>query len=517
MKPTKKLLSLALAAALAVSVLAGCSAPSSSSESSSDSSNASGSSSESTSNASGDSGYTITMAYLAGSEQPNTDAVMSAVKELVQNELGMGFETVVMTFGDYQNRLNLMLSGGDKLDILPINNANANGYINAGQIVDLADYIDEYGKDILDLMGADVAKSGSVNGFIYGVPSNKESASLAGIVMRKDIVEELNIDVDAIHTYADVTEVLAAVKAAHPELDAIAGTNLFAQIQTWDPLTDNFGVLMEEGQDTTVVNLYETDYYKSRIEIISNWYQNGYIKLDAATTTETGSNLVKAGSLFSYFSPIKPGFLTQENVACGQDMVTAYIGFDDGSTSNMIASTNVNFFNWGIAQQSVDKVKAMEFLNFAYSNANWNNLMNFGIEGEDYAKVEGSDVLIDYPEGKDSTSAYHLNMGWMLPNQFLGYVWNGQPEDIWQQYQDFNASATYSKAFGFFYDSSSVSTELTALSSVESEYKRSLETGSVPDWEATLAEFNERLYTAGLQTVMDLKQEQLDAWLATQE
>ena len=52
---------------------------------------------------------------------------------------------------------------------------------------------------------------------------------------------------------------------------------------------------------------------------------------------------------------------------------------------------------------------------------------------------------------------------------------------------------------------------------MESEYKKPLETGSVSDVEATLKDFNDKLYAAGLQKVMDLKQEQLDAWLATQE
>jgi putative aldouronate transport system substrate-binding protein len=214
-------------------------------------------------------------------------------------------------------------------------------------------------------------------------------------------------------------------------------------------------------------------------------------------------------------APIKPGYLIQENINCGQEMVTAYIGKDDGRVSNIICTLNVNFFNWGIAQQSEDKVKAMQFLNFAYSNPDWNNLMNFGIEGEDYERVSGSETFIDYPVGKDASSAYHLNMGWMLPNQFIGYVWNGQPEDVWQQYRDFNASAVYSKAFGFIYDASSVANELTALFGVSNEYRASLETGSVPDVEGTLATFNERLYAAGLQKVMDLKQTQLDEWLAS--
>ena len=50
---------------------------------------------------------------------------------------------------------------------------------------------------------------------------------------------------------------------------------------------------------------------------------------------------------------------------------------------------------------------------------------------------------------------------------------------------------------------------------MESEYKKPLETGSVSDVEATLKDFNDKLYAAGLQKVMDLKQEQLDAWLAS--
>lgn len=518
MKKTAKTLSLLLAASMLVSAFAGCgngNTGSTAATSGKTASTASAASAGTSTTGSGDE-YTVTMAYI-GNEQPNQEKVLAAVAEQVKKDTGMNFETVQLGFGDYQNKLNLMLSGGDKLDIVPVLFTLANSYINAGQIVNLADYIDEYGKDILTVMDANVAKSGSVNGFIYGIPSNKESASLAGIVMRKDIVDELQIDVASIKTYDDLTPIFEKVKAAHPELDAISGTNLVSQIQTWDPLSDIFGVLLNDGQDTKVVNLYETDEYKTRISRVSEWYKAGYVKLDAATTTETSQNLVKAGTLFSYLSSIKPGFLVQENVSCGQEMVTAYIGKDDGSTSNIICSGNVNYFNWGIAQQSQDKAKAMEFLNYAYTSPEWNNLMNFGIEGEDYAKVEGSEVLIDYPAGTDASTAYHLNMGWMLPNQFKGYVWNGQPEDIWQQYQDFNASATYSKAFGFFYDSSSVATELTALASVETEFKKPLETGSVSDVEGTLKSFNDKLYAAGLQKVMDTKQEQLDKWLVAQK
>lgn len=510
-----------MALTLLIGSFAGCG-----SGNTSDSSSSSGQS-ESESSAAADSSagtaanekpYHIVMAHMVDTgDFRDLDEVVAAINELTLRELNMTFEVLQLGWGDSTTKLNLMLAGGDKLDIFPISADLAAGYISAGQIVDLNDYIYDYGQDILDQLGEDVATSGAVNGFVYGTPSNKESASLSGVIMRKDIVDELGIDIDAIHTLDDLTDIYAKVKEAYPSMDCLSGTNLVGKWEDHDPLTDRFGVLMDDGQDTTVVNWYETDAYRIKVGRINEWYQAGYIKLDAATTTDSAQSLVKAGSLFSFIGSIKPGYLVQANNMCGREMVYAYIGHDDGTTLNNLNTNNVNFINWGIPQSCEDKVKAMQFLNFAYSNSEFMNLLNWGIEGEHYVKVDGSDNVIDYPEGVDANNTgYRLDMGWHLPNQFIAHIWNGLPEDIWDQYREFNDSAQKSKAFGFLYDPTSVSTELTALQSVKAEYTKALETGSVPDVDATLKDFNDKLYAAGLQKVMDLKQEQLDAWLAKQ-
>jgi putative aldouronate transport system substrate-binding protein len=273
---------------------------------------------------------------------------------------------------------------------------------------------------------------------------------------------------------------------------------------------------MDNGQSTKVVNWYETDDYKTKVNRVREWYKAGYIKLDAATSTDVETSLVMAGSLFAYFSYIKPGFLEQANAQCGREMVYAYIGTDDGKTLNNLSSSNVNFFNWGIAQNAKDKVKAMRFLNFAYSSPEFMNLLNWGIEGEHYVFVDSGKKVIDYPPGIDATNAkYGRNLGWHFPNQYIAHIWTGLPGDIWEQYKTFNDSALKSRAFGFLYDPGSVANELTALAGVQAEYATALETGSVSDTEKTLKEFNDKLYAAGLQKVIDLKQEQLDAWWAS--
>ncbi|MFQ9465943.1 MAG: DUF3502 domain-containing protein [Gallintestinimicrobium sp.] len=47
------------------------------------------------------------------------------------------------------------------------------------------------------------------------------------------------------------------------------------------------------------------------------------------------------------------------------------------------------------------------------------------------------------------------------------------------------------------------------------EYEKALWLGAV-EVDQTLEELNKRLYAAGLQKLMDAKQEQLDAWIAQQ-
>jgi putative aldouronate transport system substrate-binding protein len=66
------------------------------------------------------------------------------------------------------------------------------------------------------------------------------------------------------------------------------------------------------------------------------------------------------------------------------------------------------------------------------------------------------------------------------------------------------------------WDSTNYSTEITALNNALETYRSALETGSVgvSNVDATLKKLNDALYAAGLQDVMDAKQQQLDEFLA---
>ena len=103
-----------------------------------------------------------------------------------------------------------------------------------------------------------------------------------------------------------------------------------------------------------------------------------------------------------------------------------------------------------------------------------------------------------------------------MGNSFLSYVFEGNNPDIWSEMEEFNKSAIKSKALGFNFDSSSVKTEVTAVTNVVAKYALGLESG-VLDPDKSLPEFIKGLKAAGIDKIIAEKQKQLDEWAKNQK
>lgn len=417
-----------------------------------------------------------------------------------------------VSWGAYGDTMKLILSGGEKMDIVPILVDQSNSMVNAKQVVDLSEYIDKYGTNIKELLG-DTAKAANINNYVYGVTTGREWFCQSSAVMRKDILEECGIDTSKIKTYQDLTDVYAKVKEKYPDMIMYASNNSTTpdtKYEVVDTLTDGFGVLMDLGQSTTVEDYYETKDYEEFVTTMYDWQQKGYLSKDAATTTEGVENQIKAGAAFSYFAPNKPGYDTRAKLLCGHEMEIVPL------SEAWAGTAQISFLTYGISNSCTDKDKAMQCLDYLYGNADILNLLNWGEEGTDYVVKDEENGIIGYPDGKDDTNTYHLAEGWQLFDQFKMYIWEGDSPDIWEETKAMNESALKSKAFGFTYDSTGVTNELAALTNVKAQYAPALGSGSV-DPKETLPKFIEELKKAGIEKVISTKQEQLDKWLSENE
>ena len=400
---------------------------------------------------SSDETYTVTMAYI-GDKEEDTDRIEKKINEIMKKDINMELDIEPISWGAYAETMKLILSG---------------------------------------------------------VTTGREWFCQSSVIMRKDILDECGIDVSSITDYKDLTDVYATVKEKYPDMVMMASNNSATpdtKYEMNDTLTDGFGVLMDHGQDTTVVDYYETDEYKEFVETMYDWQQKGYLSKDAATTTESAENQVKAGAAFSYLAPNKPGYDTRAALLCGTEMEIAPISEPWAGTAQ------ISYLTYGISSSSADKDKTMQCLDYLYGNADILNLLNWGEEGVDYEVVDAENNIINYPDGKDDSNTYHLAEGWQLFDQFKMHIWEGDSPDIWDETKALNESAIKSKAFGFTYDSTSVANELAALSNVKAKYAAALGSGTV-DPEETLPKFIEELKKAGIEKVIITKQEQLDKWL----
>lgn len=536
-----------LTAVMAVSMLAGCGSSSSSSTGSTSGSAASSSKSsvsELEDKYSEEDPYHLTFAYLEFYEQDDAarDAVQDAINDYMIPKYHIEVELLPLQSADYQKKVQLMLSGGDALDVFPIQATYAASWINMGGVYDMNEFMDtEEGMAIEDALGENLTYAGSMNNILYGFPANKEYVELGGLCMRADICDELGITEEygleknkdeydgTIYNWSVAGEIFEKVKEAYPDmvplyLNQSSQMNRFTH---FDTLGDNFGVIDWESDhdSTTVVNKYETDTYKNAVKMLADWYDKGYIYKDAQTDTSGSSTMMKAGNTFSYATAIKPGMLVEAEAANGMDCYAMYFGTGTEPTSNegtrsVLFTGNACLYNTGIATNSEDPAMAFKFVSALYTDPTLMNLWQYGIEDVNYKKND--DGTIYYADGEDGSNyKYHQNTGWSMGNQMISYVWSdgSKTADYWDKLEAHNAWGDVSPTFGFNWDSTEHSTELTALSNALNNYRAALETGSVGSakvdetLDETLDSLNKALYDAGLQDVMDEKQAQLDKWL----
>ena len=477
-------------------------------------SEAGGSKDSAKNNGNGDEPYTVTM-VLNGSTQPDEERIEQKINEILEPELNANLDIVVLPWASASQQLQLMLSGDEKIDVFYTQATNAVQYMNAGQIIDMSELIDKYGTNIKQIYGEDIAKINQIEGFVYGVPNQIERGSIPAVFMRKDLVEKYNIDTAQIKEPKDLENIFATVKAGEPDMTMLYSINdgdtPVTRLFRGDNLSDNnyLGVLMDQTNSTKLENFFATDWFKDTTTMLYNWYQKGYISQDAGTNTENWRTVCKAGNLFSLFFAYHPGTPVEFESSTGYDfeIVPFY-------NEPIINSSSYNGVTFSIAQNSENPEKTMEVLDYIYGSSEIMNLLNWGEQDKDYVIEDADNGIINFPEGITSDNAgYNLNLGWELPNQFIAYKWTGSDPQLWEKMEEFNSSAKSSKAVGFLFDSSNYSSEIAALSNIVKQYSGALYSGS-GDPDELIPELLEALDDAGINEVIQAKQEQLDAFLA---
>lgn len=460
------------------------------------------------SDASGEDLYTVTIYAPYEASTDACDAVSEQVSEITRELIGCNVELVR---GVNSEQLNLALTSGEKLDLFYAFpwEVTLSSMAASNEVVAMDELLDEYAPDMKASISEEDWSCTTVNGSIYGVPMNKDKAQARGFEMNKEIADELGIDYSKPISFDELEDILKKVKEAYPDMYPCVPNGGSMNFPTWssDVMGDSLGVLENcLTDDTTVVNLYETDTFREYCEMMYRWVQEGLMMPDGANTDESYATYIGSGVGFGTFTPIKAGFEAEETRKCGVEIAAVEL-YEAHSTTTMVNAA------WCIAGNSEQPEKAMQMLNLMYTNPEIANLFVNGIEGRNYEIVDEDNHIINYPENVTSSTTDYSVVGWAWPNEQITYVWEGDEPDVWKKLGEFNESAHTSPAKGFLFNNENVLNEVTACNNVVEKYQDGLITGSINPDEA-IPEMIEELKAAGIDTIIAEKQAQFDEWRA---
>jgi len=442
--------------------------------------------------------------YTIGTPQKDTDKVMEEVNKYTKEKINATINMKQIDFGDYTQKLQVMAASGEPMDIM-FTCSWAFDYVqNArkGAFMELDDLLKTHGQDIVKTLDPAFLEGSKVDGHNYAIPANKELPAQEVWRFNKEFLDKYNFDMKDVRSLESLEPMLKTIKASEPNITPFAMDKTYMPVVPYDYVVEKLPMAVSmDNKDYKVVNVLETPELKAALKTMNKYYKAGYVSPEAATTGST-DDLMKSGKWFLDRATTQP---------FAENLWSASYGYPVVSTP----AADPYIYNWSvmgsmqaISANSKYPEKAMEFLNLLNTDPVLRNMIDSGIEGVHYEKIDDN-----FMKNLDASKNYDMPT-FSLGNIMITYLNEGDPADKWEEFKKFNDSGIEAPLLGFNFDTSKVTTELAAVQNVKEEYWSALMTGTV-DPDVYLPKAIEKFKAAGLDKIMAEAQRQIDEWRAS--
>lgn len=435
----------------------------------------------------------------------DTDVVEEEINKIAEAKYGVRMDIEFIATGNWAQQTNLMLTS-DEVDVLALFGTPFSTFVNNGQLLDITERWENAGEAFKAEWNDTQLLPYRKDGKLYGIPNFRGAGEKFGGMIDEDIAAEFGIEDEQYLTFEELDEFLQAAHEKYPErygLVPTGGTCLISQ-WTWDGMGDSayLGVLQDGGQESMdVVNLFEAEDFLNFTQWARKWYEDGITMPDILSNTESWKSLFASDKAIAAINSI--------GVNSNEGLIKFYI------TERYASTDFYQQVGYGINANTKDPDASWTVLEALYTDKEIGTLLTNGIEGRNY--VLNDNGTASYPEGKDgSTAGYNL----MEAYWFVPYAPNSIPKDtngegFFDRLVEQQNNAVESKGLGFAFDNSEVIDEYSACAGVMDKYYKALMSGGV-DRDSIIEQAKSELEAAGVQTVIDAKRTQFEAWLSAQ-
>lgn len=508
----KRVLASMLACAMSVSLLAGCgsteetAASEAASSAGTEAAATEAASAETTgeeSAASTENEETVTVRWLIPADsQEDMDLVLEDLNKKLVEKINVKLELETILQSEYADKVQLASSSGEDFDLMFTSNwlNPFTDNVSREALLPIDDLLNEYGQDIIASMPEWLLDAGKAGGVQYAVPNQQIIATQLAVNVQKEYADKYGLDMTSMSDISELYPFLDQIVANEPDMIPMDNRQAIDTKTKYEAIVTDAVYIAQGDESATLIPATEAQEAQWRMDY--EWYQKGYIREDVATITDNSAD-VKANRYVCSISTYKPGGAAEYSATQGKEWLMIPIeGSYVTATGGIETMTAINV-------NSKNPEAAMKLLNLVYTDKEIYNELLFGLEGVHYNKTGDNSVeLIE-------DSGYSLGtQAWKLGNQFNAWYVPGQEEGTWEATDELNRSSEISPIRGFAFDPSNVQAEIAQINAVVTEYKNGQYT--TDDIDQYIADRNAKLEAAGLQTVMDECQRQLDEWKAAQ-
>lgn len=456
--------------------------------------------------------------YVAGTAPNKPDDVVKALNEKSAADIGVTVDFKFQTSNDEQT-VAVLTAGDSNVDIVSTSSWFADYRTSAmdNYFVDLTDIIPAEAPELWNKLPDTLWDGVKVNDRIYGVPTWKDTAETQFWIGEKDLLEELGATEEFNNANVRLDSMTPVLQKIKTWMDADPSVNRSKEEATYAYMLDqrgDWGIKIEwdvlSSQDLeigvknfgeanpTVQWMYDDADYVADLKTLKKWADEGLSNgISAAQVESHPRGVISKGVGWDGAQ-----YTVWGGESVGYDTILSDAGGPFLKSTAALGSINAIPLN----SKNVDA--AVKYLQYVNTNADYRNMLAYGVEGVNYEVVDGK---------FRSLTGYD----WVTPNYTMAsFDMLLAPEavpdaDMYKKICDGVNTAPPNNLMGFSPDLTPVQNQIAACSSITDEYSRALHRGDVDDVDAAIAEYKEALNKLGLQEIIDELQRQVDEFVAS--
>lgn len=458
--------------------------------------------------------------YLMGDAVYDHDVIHAELNKLTLRDFNATVKITYSTWTDFETKYNLMLSAGDKMDLVYAANwLNYSTYAKKGAFRDLSELIPQHAPRLYEQITADRWDAVKIDNKIYAVPNQNPEFVQGAFLYREDLRKKYNLP--KINSLDSIEAYLEGIKKNEPALmptnepGSKAYDNLFMFttpyeiVDPGDTATSN--LVINPKEPTKVLKTIETPEYREFMNKMKAWADKGFWSMSALSSNEDGTDAVlngKAAATFDSTLPKAKGVVEKLLKQCPEWEIGV---FEYNRIKNKVHAASATQNLTAIPTVSKNPEMALALLEKLQTEREYYDLMQYGIKGITYNLT--GDGWLDYSEIDTSKHGAPTSWAWINTNLALPQVGR------WSEWEPRVAEniklATPYILDGFVINTDPIQNEFVAVNQVKNQYGKPLQAGLVKNVEQAYQTLLSQSKTAGLDKYRDEVQKQLEAYFAS--